>query len=60
MNQDSKNYQNKTKENLKKKFPILTDDDLNFREGKEREMMEMLAHKLNMTHFDLIKIIETA
>lgn len=59
MNQAFQNYQNETKEKLKRKFPILTDDDLNFREGRERELMEMLAYKLEMTHVELIKVIES-
>jgi hypothetical protein len=59
MNKDIQYYQNQTKEKLKSKFPTLSDEDLNFREGREKELMEMLAHKLQMTHTDLIKIIET-
>jgi hypothetical protein len=59
MNKDLQYYQNQTKEKLKSKFPTLSDEDLNFREGREKELMEMLAHKLQMTQTDLIKIIET-
>ena len=59
MNTTLINYQNETKMKLRNKFPSLTDEDLNFREGHEKELMEMLAHKLQITHADLIKIIET-
>jgi len=59
MDQAFNNYQNETKRKLKLRFPILTDEDLNFREGRERELMEMLAYKLEMTHVDLIEVIET-
>ncbi|MDA3890340.1 MAG: hypothetical protein PF517_01600 [Salinivirgaceae bacterium] len=54
-----KTYNNETKEKLKIKFPMLTDEDLYFREGREKEMMEMLANKLNMSYRDLINTIET-
>lgn len=59
MNEAIQYYQNQTKEKLKSKFPSLSDDDLNFREGREKELMEMLAHKLQVTHDDLVKIIQT-
>jgi hypothetical protein len=52
-------YHNNTKEKLKQIFPSITDDDLYFREGKEKEMMEMLAHKLGKTKEELINIITT-
>jgi hypothetical protein len=59
MNKAIQYYQNQTKEKLKSKFPSLSDEDLNFREGHEKELMEMLAHKLQITHAELIKVIET-
>jgi len=52
-------YHNNTKEKLKQIFPNITDDDLYFREGKEKEMMEMLANKLGKTKEELISIITT-
>ena len=58
MDQAFNYYHNETKEKLKMRFPILTDEDLDFREGRERELMEMLADKLEMTHVDLVEVIE--
>jgi hypothetical protein len=43
---------------LKQKFPIISDNDLNFREGKEKEMIEMLGYKLGKTKEELVYIIE--
>ena len=51
-------YWNEKKEKIKLRFPGITDDDLNFREGKEKEMMEMLEYKLGVTKLELAKIIE--
>jgi hypothetical protein len=50
-------YWNKKKEKLKVKFPILTEKDLLFYEGKEKEMLEMLGYKLGMTAQELLYII---
>lgn len=52
-------YRNVTKEKLKQKFPTITDEDLHFREGKEKEIMEMLGYKLGITMGELIEIIKT-
>jgi hypothetical protein len=49
MNTDVIGYKNETKEKLKQKYPIITDEDLHFREGKEKEMMEMLGYKLGLS-----------
>jgi uncharacterized protein YjbJ (UPF0337 family) len=43
MNTEVIRYWNQKKEKLKQKFSILTDDDLQYGEGKEKEMLEMLA-----------------
>lgn len=51
-------YWNEKKEKIKQRFTGVTDDDLNFREGKEKEMMEMLEYKLGVTKLELAKIIE--
>jgi hypothetical protein len=56
MNIDTE-YSNETKEKLKQKYPIITDEDLHFREGKEIEMMEMLGYKLGLTKEELRHII---
>jgi len=45
------------KEKLKQKYPVITDEDLNFNEGKEREMIEMLGYKLGKTKEELVHII---
>jgi hypothetical protein len=58
MNSNSIGYWNEKKEKLKQNFPIITDDDLHFHEGKEKEMMELLGYKLGKTHEELCDIIE--
>jgi uncharacterized protein YjbJ (UPF0337 family) len=45
------------KGNLKKKFAMLTDNDLMFAEGKKEEMMGKLQVKLGKTKDELHKII---
>ena len=47
------------KEKLKQKFPILTDDDLLFEEGKRGEMLGKLEVKLGKTKEELEKIMES-
>ncbi len=42
-------YWNGKKEKIKQKYPVLTDEDLNFPMGKEIVMMEMLGNKLGKT-----------
>ena len=51
-------YWESKKEKIKQRFPGITDQDLIFREGKEKEMMEMLEYKLGITKLELAKIIE--
>lgn len=51
-------YWNSKKEKIKQRFPDLNDEDLNFHEDKEKEMMEMLEYKLGKTKLELAKIIE--
>ncbi len=57
MNSNLIGYWNKKKEKLKQKFPIITDDDLRYREGKEKEMIEMLGNKLGKSKQELLNII---
>ena len=52
-------YWNSKKEKLKQKFEILTEKDLSFIEGKEKEMIELLGYKLGKTNDELRNIIET-
>jgi hypothetical protein len=51
-------YWNEKKEKIKQKFQGITDEDLNFYEGKEKEMIDMLEYKLGVTKLELAKIIE--
>ncbi|MGC1390141.1 MAG: general stress protein CsbD [Bacteroidales bacterium] len=50
-------YWNIKKEKLKQKYKNLTDKDLYFSEGKEKEMIEMLGNKLGKTKQELLNII---
>jgi hypothetical protein len=50
-------YWNIKKEKLKQKFENLSDEDLSFKEGKEKEMIEMLGNKLGKTTQELLNII---
>ena len=50
-------YWNIKKEKLKQKYENLSDRDLWFSEGKEKEMIEMLAYKLGKTKEELLNII---
>lgn len=51
-------YWNGKKEKIKQKFPEITDFDLSYYEGKEKEMIESLEYKLGIAKLDLAKIIE--
>jgi len=42
----------------KKRFSGITYYDLNFQEGKEKEMIEMLKYKLGIAKLKLVNIIE--
>jgi len=44
---------------LKAKFPLITDEDLEYSEGKEQEMIEMLGNKLGKSKIELLHIIVT-
>lgn len=57
MNTIIKGYWNDKKEKLKHKFSILTDTDLFYYEGKEKEMLEILGNKLGKTKQELLYII---
>lgn len=49
MNPKSTGYWNEKKEKLKQKYPHITEEDLQFHDGKENLMIEMLAYKLGKT-----------
>jgi hypothetical protein len=50
-------FWNDKKEKLRQKFPILTDEDVRFNEGKEKEMIEMIGNKMGKTKLELLYII---
>lgn len=50
-------YWNGKKEKIKQKYPIITDEDLDFHNGKELEMIEMLGYKLGKTIDEMRRII---
>lgn len=57
MNDTSKGYWNGRKEKIKQKYPTVTDEELNFCEGKEAEMIELLGYKLGKTVDEMRQII---
>jgi len=57
MNNNVIGYWDKKKEKLKVKFPVITDEDLRYQEGKEKEMIEMLGYKLGKSKLELLNII---
>ncbi|MBZ5856994.1 CsbD family protein [Flavihumibacter profundi] len=56
--QETKGNWNEMKGKLKKKFAILTDNDLMYEEGKKDEMFGKLQQKLGKTKDELNKLIE--
>jgi hypothetical protein len=50
-------FWNDKKEKLKKKFPVITEEDVRFSVGKEKEMIEMLGNKLGKSKLELLNII---
>ena len=46
-------------EKIIQKFPNITDDDLSYLEGKEKEMLEILGYKLGKSKQELLQIIVT-
>lgn len=57
MNTNVIGYWDKKKEKLKEKFPDITDKDLSYNEGKEKEMIELLGYKLGKSKEELLYII---
>lgn len=57
MNINVVGYWDKKKSKLKQKFPNITDEDLRYNEGKEKEMIEMLGNKLGKSKQELLNII---
>jgi hypothetical protein len=50
-------FKSEKKEKFKQKYPIITDKDLRFQEGRESEMIEMLCSKLGKTNQEILSII---
>jgi hypothetical protein len=59
MKTNSVRYWKDKKEKLLKKYKNLTERDLSFEEGKEKEMIETLGSKLGKSKQELLKIIIT-
>jgi hypothetical protein len=59
MNSEVSSYWNIKKEKLKLKYVNLSDKDLDFREGKEKEMMKIVSNKIGKTEKELLTIIVT-
>jgi hypothetical protein len=57
MNAYAKTFWNRKREKLKSKFPVISDKDLSYCEGKEREMLGILGNKLGKTEKELLNII---
>jgi hypothetical protein len=52
-----KSYWEDIKDKIKLEYPVVTDDDLYFSEGKEYVMMDRLSYKLGITREELQMII---
>jgi hypothetical protein len=50
-------FRSEKKEKFRQQFPDITNKDLRYQEGKEREMIERLGFKLGKTEQELLKII---
>ena len=57
MKKNEVGFKAEKKEKFKRIFPFITDKDLLFREGEERQMIEMLGYKLGKTDQELLSII---
>lgn len=51
---------NEVKERLKRRYNMLTDDDLMFRFGREGELIGRLQRKLGKTRADVMRMIGEA
>ena len=57
MKKDNLGFRTEKKEKFKRLYPSITNEDLFFREGNEREMIEMVGFKLGKTTQELLGII---
>ncbi|MFO7573749.1 MAG: general stress protein CsbD [Bacteroidales bacterium] len=53
----TKGFWNEKKVKLKAKYPVIKDKDLQYSEGKEKVMLELLRYKLGKTEQELLSII---
>jgi len=51
-------YWENKKEKIKQKYPIITDEDLIFYEGKEKEMVERLGFRLGISMEEMREVIK--
>jgi len=51
-------YWENKKEKIKQKYPIITDEDLIFYEGKEKEMVERLGFRLGISIEEMRDVIK--
>jgi hypothetical protein len=59
MGTDTVRLWKRKKDKLLKKFKNLTEKDLSFNEGNEKEMIEVLGQKLGKTKQELLNLIIT-
>jgi hypothetical protein len=57
MKPDKGGYWKTRKEKLLKKYTILSNKDLDFKEGQEKDMLEVLSLKLGKSDQELLKMI---
>jgi hypothetical protein len=50
-------YWNDKKEKIKQKYPVITDEDLIFYDGKEKEMVERLGFRLGISIEEMRAVI---
>lgn len=59
MDSESIGYWNQKKEKLKNAYPIITEEDLSYIVGKEKEMIELLGYKLGKTIEEVRYLVNT-
>ncbi len=59
VNKNTLGYWNGKKEKLKEKYSVITDEDVCFKVGREKEMVEMLGYKLSKSMDEMCAIIDT-
>jgi len=57
MKNNTGEYWGKKREKLIQKFPAISEKDLYYKVGKEKEMIESLGYKLGKTNQELLHII---